>query len=215
MTKKEYGHDYFLKNKDELLRKQHEYYLKNANKIKEQKHQYYENNIEKKKEYGRLSYAKNPVKARKSVRQYCIANPESTKEAVRIWRSKHKDRVKELNDRWIKAHPYQRFVNNLRSRVRDAMSGKSRTIHTRELIGCSNEQLVDHIVSLFQPEMTLENYGEWHIDHIRPCASFDLFDESQQRECFHYTNLQPLWAIDNLKKGKKHESVYRKDNRRA
>ena len=48
--------------------------------------------------------------------------------------------------------------------------------------------------------MTKENYGEWHVDHIKPCASFDLTDPEQQAICFHYTNLQPLWAVDNIKK---------------
>jgi len=57
---------------------------------------------------------------------------------------------------------------------------------------------------LFKPDMTWANYGaEWHIDHKRPCVSFNLTDPAQQRECFHYTNLQPLWATENLQKGVK------------
>jgi hypothetical protein len=51
--------------------------------------------------------------------------------------------------------------------------------------------------------MNWENQGEWHIDHILPCASFDLTKEEEQRKCFHYTNLQPLWAKDNMIKGSK------------
>ena len=52
--------------------------------------------------------------------------------------------------------------------------------------------------------MTKENHGKWHVDHIIPCASFDLTKPEQQAKCFHYTNLQPLWAKDNAKKGAKY-----------
>ena len=51
-----------------------------------------------------------------------------------------------------------------------------------------------------------DNYGAWHIDHRRPCASFDLSDLNEQRKCFHFSNLQPLWAIDNIHKGNKYNA---------
>ena len=69
-----------------------------------------------------------------------------------------------------------------------------------ELIGCSISDLVKHLENQFIEGMSWKNYGKWHIDHIRPCASFNLLNEDEQRACFHYSNLQPLWAIDNLKK---------------
>lgn len=69
---------------------------------------------------------------------------------------------------------------------------------------------VDHVAyktcSRCKLEQSLENYGQWHVDHIIPCDSFDLFDVEQQKICFHYTNLQPLWAKDNLIKGNKYEN---------
>ena len=52
--------------------------------------------------------------------------------------------------------------------------------------------------------MSWNNYGEWHVDHIKPCAKFDLSEEEQQKKCFNYKNLQPLWGEDNLKKGDKY-----------
>jgi hypothetical protein len=52
----------------------------------------------------------------------------------------------------------------------------------------------------FLPGMNWENYGEWHIDHIVPCSSFDLSKSEQQKICFNYSNLQPLWAADNIRK---------------
>jgi hypothetical protein len=55
----------------------------------------------------------------------------------------------------------------------------------------------------FKPKMSWNNYGKWHIDHIKPCCSFNLSKSEEQRKCFHYSNLQPLWAKENLSKGKK------------
>ena len=75
-----------------------------------------------------------------------------------------------------------------------------------ELLGCTNEEFKDHISSQFKNGMDWDrfNNGEIHIDHIKPCCTFDLTDENQLRVCFHYTNLQPLWAIDNYRKAKKY-----------
>jgi len=72
------------------------------------------------------------------------------------------------------------------------------------LIGCSREHFISHIKSLMRPGMTDENYGKvWHLDHIKPCKGFDLYDEKQRRECFHWTNYQPLFAQENLRKSSK------------
>jgi hypothetical protein len=75
--------------------------------------------------------------------------------------------------------------------------------NTMELTGCTTEELIKHLSSKFTEGMTLDNYGYWHIDHIKPCDSFNLEDPEEQLKCFHWTNLQPLWAIDNLRKGSK------------
>ena len=70
-----------------------------------------------------------------------------------------------------------------------------------ELIGCSVEELKQHLESQFRDGMSWENYGTtWHIDHIIPCTAFDMTDEEQQRTCFNYKNLQPLLAEENLLK---------------
>jgi len=96
-----------------------------------------------------------------------------------------------------------RITNSLRARVRAAIKNKrgKKSFKTMQLIGCSIAELRQHLEKQFTEGMTWENYGSWHIDHIKPCASFNLLKEEEQLECFNFKNLQPLWAKDNLRKG--------------
>jgi hypothetical protein len=93
-----------------------------------------------------------------------------------------------------------RLLYSLRHRLNMALKGKNKSVSTIKLLGCSIDLFRLHLESKFTKRMSFNNYGKWHIDHIKPCASFDLSKESEQRKCFHYTNLQPLWAYDNLSK---------------
>lgn len=87
-------------------------------------------------------------------------------------------------------------------RNRSGMASKSKK--TADLLGCTVAELMSHLEARFLPGMCWENYGRiWHIDHIKPCAAFDLSSADQQRKCFNYSNLQPLFAIDNIRKGKR------------
>ena len=73
-----------------------------------------------------------------------------------------------------------------------------------KLVGCDPAWLIAWLEIQLKPGMTWENYGpEWHIDHIRPCINFDLTDPHQQKLCFWFWNLQPMWAKENLSKGSK------------
>ncbi len=94
---------------------------------------------------------------------------------------------------------------NFRRRLLRALNGKIKISSSIKLLGCTPEQLKEHLESQFTKGMSWDNYGlhGWHIDHKKPCASYDLSKESQQKECFHYSNLQPLWAEDNWSKGSK------------
>ena len=82
------------------------------------------------------------------------------------------------------------------------MKGNEKAYKTIELLGCSIPEFKEYLEKLFKDGMNWDNYGYygWHVDHILPCAYFDLSDPKQQRLCFHYTNLQPLWSKDNYKK---------------
>jgi hypothetical protein len=101
----------------------------------------------------------------------------------------------------------QKIASNLRARVREALkwSGNNKSAGFYELVNCDVSTLKAHIEQQWQKGMSWDNWSMsgWHIDHIRPCSTFNLSDVEQQKECFNYRNLQPLWAIDNLRKGSK------------
>jgi len=107
-------------------------------------------------------------------------------------------RIYEFNRR--KNDPKFKLVKTIRARVKAVLKSNYKSKTLLSLIGCSREKLKKHIESQFDVGMTWENHGEWHIDHRIPCAFFDLSDYEQQKICFNYRNLQPLWAVDNLKK---------------
>lgn len=95
------------------------------------------------------------------------------------------------------------ILHNLRSRLNFALKKSIKQESAKELIGCTIEELKIHLANQFVGDMTWDNYGEWHIDHIRPCSSFNMLMEEDRKRCFHYSNLQPLWAEDNFSKGDK------------
>jgi hypothetical protein len=145
-------------------------------------------------------------RSRRNSRARYAKDPERFKEAAKATRIKYLDRYKakecEIARRRYETDPAYRLQSNLRLRVLQAIKkcGVAKSAFTQELLGCSYEEARQHLAAQFLPGMTWENHGEWEIDHIRPCASFDLTDPAQQRECFHYTNLQPLWRFDNRSK---------------
>lgn len=91
----------------------------------------------------------------------------------------------------------------LRSRLYKSLKGLTKSFSSVDAVGCSILNLRKHIESLWDTDMSWDNYGEWHIDHIKPCNSLDLSKPHEIQKCFHYSNLQPLWAKDNLIKSDK------------
>lgn len=98
----------------------------------------------------------------------------------------------------------------LRTRLRAAIKaqGGRKFGKTFDLVGFSAKELRVFLEKRFTEGMNWENYGLWHIDHIKPCKLFDLTKASEQRLAFHYTNLQPLWATDNLRKAAKYKEMF-------
>lgn len=96
-----------------------------------------------------------------------------------------------------------RLIRSVSRRLKGALNGRKKSECTLVMLGCSANYLRLHLESLWKPGMSWDNYGinGWHVDHIRPCASFNLSERQQQLMCFHYSNLQPLWAAENIAKG--------------
>lgn len=148
----------------------------------------------------RQSYAKCAEKHREGARKSRLDrnnDPVRLEKYREYCRNKARERVK--ND--------PEFLARKRLRTRIIMALKrqctSKSKRTHELIGCTITELRTHIEKQFKPGITWDNWTKygWHIDHIKPCDSFDLTDIEQQKVCFHYTNLQPLWCKENWSKG--------------
>lgn len=135
------------------------------------------------------------------------------KECISLWRKDNRRTIQAGNTRYEKKRksidPIFKLVKTLRSRLGSALNRKNieKGFSTMELTGCELLFLKGYLEAKFTEGMSWENHGEWHLDHIKPCCSFDLSNEEEQKKCFHYTNLQPLWAEDNLSKGGKYEAT--------
>jgi len=141
-------------------------------------------------------------KSRIRMRKYKQENPDTVKKQQREYYAKKDKKERNSKQReYFERNPEAKIRHNLRCRINKAVTKKSN--NTMGLVGCDSDQLMRHIESMFDEHMSWENYGDWHVDHILPCAHFDLTDPEQQAKCFHYTNLQPLWASDNLSKSNK------------
>jgi hypothetical protein len=108
-----------------------------------------------------------------------------------------------------------RLKHLLRRRIRKVIETGVKRGSSIDLLGCSTAEFVIHIEKQFDIRMSWDSQGEWELDHIKPCAAFDLTNPRQQRECFHYINYRPLWRDENRLKNSYHEGrlVRRKSHR--
>jgi hypothetical protein len=164
----------------------------------------------KRKEHSKKYYLNNKEKVQARNKKWYLKNKEKRKEKY-IENSRanyYKDRKKKIN----KVIAYQKIKNKtdinwilrkrLRGRLQKALKGIIKSKKTMELLGVPHlDFLKTYLECKFKEGMTWENRHLWHIDHIIPCSSFDLTKPEEQAKCFHYTNLQPLWASENLSKG--------------
>jgi hypothetical protein len=164
----------------------------------------------KKKEYNERYYSKNKDKIKKRLKEWYLENKEKRKE--RYKENSRMNYYKDKKKKMARVMAYQKIKNKtdinwilrkrLRGRLQKALKGIIKSKRTMELLGVPHlDFLKAWLQSQFKEGMTWENRHLWHIDHIIPCSSFDLTKPEEQAKCFHYTNLQPLWASENLSKG--------------
>ena len=213
---------YKQKNKERISEYKKQYSEENKERIAEQRKQYLEDNKERVAERTKQYYQKNKEHIKGQVKQYSEDNKERVAERVKQWHQDNKEhmkqyrednkgrvkqwnqdnkerirkRVKQLNE----TDPLYKLKGNLRCRTYQAFKAKSytKTSKTAEMLGVSYEVAKSHIERQFAKGMTWGNHGKWHIDHIMPLASAK--NETELKKLCHYTNLQPLWAKDNLMK---------------
>lgn len=186
------------------------YDKKNYEKISERNRKWRKKNEKHRKEQQRLKYINKSEEIKAKRKEYYYKN----KEKVIAINSNYVKRNKDVVRARQRANHKKRkrcdsgysILKILRSRVSAAIKKKGKKCYrTRALVGCNMDVLLRHLESGFAEGMSWQTYGlrGWHVDHIIPCDAFDLSKPEEQLKCFHYTNLQPLWWYDNLKKSNK------------
>lgn len=187
------------------------YFKKNKDKIEKRK----EKQVLSKQQYNQQYYEKNKNKILEQTKKYSNENKEKISQRQSDYYKKNREVIlqkikdkREYINEYVKEKRKQdvsiKIAHNLRVRIRCAIKKNMKWKKSKEVLGCDMETFKKYLESNFKEGMNWENYGSyWHIDHIKPCASFDLSLKEQQEKCFHYTNLQPLTAKENQSKSDK------------
>jgi hypothetical protein len=189
-----------------------QYYLKNIKKIKQRHKQYSLSNPEKIRQLQARWHAANPTYNE----QYQLEHKENIKQNHKQWRLKHPDIIRKSNQKYRTGHSEKinqrtrkwqkqhlktnlnyKIKKNLRNRILNALKGCSKSQRTMKLLGCNIDEFKSHIEKSFATGMTWDNYGKWVLHHVKHCHMFDLTDPEQQKLCFHYTNVVPMWEVQH------------------
>lgn len=171
-----------------------------------------EKNIEKCKKTLQQYYLNNKEKINKRCleynKQHYIDNKELYRERAKKWREDNTERSREKinkrnRQRWAE-EPMYRMKHNIRHLIFNSFKryknkGWVKSKRTESILGCTMNEFIEHLKSQFKHGMTIENHGEWEIDHIIPLSSANTKEGIEKLN--HYTNLQPLWLKENREKG--------------
>ena len=204
----ERGKKYREKNPDKVKQTAKKYRTESKEKYKKTIERYLKKNPhmssrERSKKYRENSeYRKKMNDLRKD---YRIKNIEKERERDKKYYHENKIRLRKINNEYkinkLKTDPFYRMKKNLSDRIRKLLMEKKAEKKTIDIVGLNYDDFKKYIENLFSDKMSWDNYGLWHLDHIKPICLAKT--EQEILEYNHYTNLQPLWAEDNLKKNRK------------
>jgi hypothetical protein len=205
---REIGKVRYIKNREKVIERNKEYSLRNLEKVRTKQEKWRKNNYERIKKEKAEKYLENAEVVKAKRKEYYYKNKEKViklnNEYVESNKAKVRKRQRAHHAIKKETDIVYSLIKVLRTRVSAAIKrGGKKCNRTMDLVGCTIPELMCHLETKFVDGMDWGNYGfyGWHVDHIIPCASFDMSIISEQKKCFHYTNLQPLWWQDNLKKG--------------
>ena len=165
------------------------------------------NNKEERSNQKKEHYKNNRERLLKRQRE----SDKKRKDKINEYNKKNKERRRKYINGYQKnrrgAENNYKLLYLLRTRIYNAITNQfgDKAFKSMELLGCTVQEIRQHLENQFRKGMSWGNYGRggWSVDHIIPCDSFDLTDPEQQKQCFHYTNLQPLWQDENIRKNNK------------
>ena len=161
--------------------------------------EYNSKNKEKIKTYNKNRYENNKVEILNKIKIYHQNNKESIKLYAKKWFVDNKHKVNEYNRNKYQNDIIFKIKLTLRNYLNQKIKSHKKDDSSLILLGCPVNEFKEYFQSLFLPEMTWENHGEiWEIDHILPCSSFNLMNPNEQRLCFHFSNLQPLFKTTEI-----------------
>jgi hypothetical protein len=181
------------------------YYLNNKEKVCDSVKLYRENNLEKVKSAVKKNYEKNREFLLEYKKNYHKDNKDKYSELNKIYQLENKDKINLIKKEYIsfkrKTDKLFKLKESISGLIRSSIKnrGYKKQYRTEEILGCSINEFKSYLEYMFIDEMSWENYGDWHLDHIVP-ASWAK-NEEEIIKLNHYKNFQPLWAKDNLIKG--------------
>ena len=195
-----YNKKYYQENKESIKIQTNDWYYKNRDHI-----------LNWNREYQKTHPVKETTKERKHISNKLWRNKNNLllKKYGKLYNKNNRDKINQNKKERRMLDVEYKLLETCRNRLNHAIntSGNRKSQCTIKLIGCTTSKLKEHLEKLFLNGMNWDNHGygydKWHIDHIIPCDSFDFSDPIQQKKCFHYTNLQPLWQVENLRKSNK------------